>query len=86
VNKNKKYTTCVKSYYLVLRFNCCRLAGCESSLRKQPDQPYTIANASYDIALLSAEKSLGLKMYMKSKKLRQSLRKEFKNFILKMRS
>ena len=60
------------------------LVGCESSLRKQPDQPHTIANASYDISLLSAEKSIGTKKVLKNKELKQSLRKEFKSFVLKM--
>jgi hypothetical protein len=35
------------------------LVSCESSLWKQPDRSYTIANANYDISLLSAEKSTG---------------------------
>jgi hypothetical protein len=44
------------------------LVSCESSLRKQPDQPHTIANASYDISLLSVEKSTGTeKVYEKQR-------------------
>jgi hypothetical protein len=44
------------------------LASCESSLWKQPDQPHKIANAIYDISLLSVEKSTGTeKVYEKQK-------------------
>ena len=35
------------------------LVSCESALLKQPDQRHMIANASYDISLISVEKSIG---------------------------
>jgi len=60
VNRNKR------TYYMrkeVIILFCALivaiLVSCESSLWKQPDRSYTIANANYDISLLSAEKSIG---------------------------
>ena len=44
------------------------LTSCESSLWKQPNRTYTIAKASYDISLLSVEKSTGTeKVYEKQR-------------------
>ena len=60
MNKNKKiYNMRNEVIILFCVLIVATLTGCESSLRKQPDQPHTIANASYEISLLSVEKSTG---------------------------
>jgi hypothetical protein len=60
VNKNKKtYDMHKEIIILFCALIVASLVSCESSLWKQPDRPYTIANANYDISLLSVEKSTG---------------------------
>jgi hypothetical protein len=69
VNKNKIiYNTRKEIIILFCALIVAALIGCESSLWKQPDRSHTIANASYDISLLSVERSTGTeKVYAKQK-------------------
>jgi len=60
MNKNKKiYNVRKEVIILFCALIVATLAGCESSLWKQSDQPHKIANAIYDISLFSVEKSTG---------------------------
>ena len=68
MNRNKKiYDMCKEVIILFCALIVATLVSCESSsLWKQPDRPYTIANANYDISLFSVEKTTGTgKVYEK---------------------
>jgi hypothetical protein len=69
VNRNKKiYDMHKKVIILFCALIVATLTSCESSLWKQPDRPYKVANASYDISLISVEKSTGTeKVYEKQR-------------------
>ena len=69
MNRNKKiYDMHKKVIILFCALIVATLTSCESSLWKQPDRPYKVANASYDISLISVEKSTGTeKVYEKQR-------------------
>jgi len=56
------------------------LVSCESSLWKQPDRSYTIANASYDISLLSVEKSTGTEKVHEKQRIETVLEEAIQKF------
>ena len=70
MNRNERtYSLRKKVIILFCALIVATLVSCESSsLWKQPDRPYTIANANYDISLFSVEKTTGTeKVYEKQR-------------------
>jgi hypothetical protein len=65
---------------LFCAFIIASLIGCESAYQTKSQRTYTIANASYDISLLSAEKSTGIEKIYKKQKIEAVLEEGIKKF------
>ncbi len=81
MNKNKRiYSMRKEVLILFCALIVATLVGCESSLWKQPDRSYTVANASYDISLLSVEKSTGTEKVYEKQRIETVIEEEIQKF------
>ena len=78
--KNIKIDMRKKIPFLFCALIAATLVSCESSLWNRPDKPYKIAIASYDISLLSVERSTGTEKVYEKQRIETALEEGIQRF------